>query len=295
MFSITLIIAISKLIIFSKSDKLIFAGIHSIPGIKSPFKQDSKGNDLLGISWSSKGELTSSGKKMNYLLGVKNRQRYINEYKLLSETLDPSEIVVYHSDNYTTIQSAKLQLQGLYQFSSNKEDILNLEKLDIELPPINISFAEDSIEDNYLNESEINSFIYQIPFYPIDFKECSKIDSVRQNNENTKQSIINLVQNFGLKYRNVKLNLSFISDICETEIADYTEEKNMSDFYKKNNYIIKEDFINDCYEVLDIYSRDYLLFDDNNKLLLFYNSFILKTLINYMKNRINDDINGDVY
>lgn len=107
MFSITLFIIISKLIIFSKSDKLIFAGIHSIPGLKSPFNQDSKGNDLLGINWSSKGELTSSGKKMNYLLGVKNRQRYINKYKLLSETLDPGEIVVYHLDNYTTIQNAK--------------------------------------------------------------------------------------------------------------------------------------------------------------------------------------------
>ena len=131
MFSITLIIIISKLIIFSKSDKLIFAGLHFIPGVKSPFKQDSKGNDLLEINWSSKGELTSSGKKMNYLLGVKNRQRYINKYKLLSETLDPSELDIYNSDDDIAMQSVKLQLQGLYQFSSDKEDILNLEQLDI--------------------------------------------------------------------------------------------------------------------------------------------------------------------
>ena len=226
MFSITLIIIISKLIIFSKSDKLIFAGLHFIPGVKSPFKQDSKGNDLLEINWSSKGELTSSGKKMNYLLGVKNRQRYINKYKLLSETLDPSELDIYNSDDDIAMQSVKLQLQGLYQFSSNKEDILNLEQLDIKIPPINISFADNVIKQNYLNENEISSFINNISFYPLDSKECiAKMDNLPHYNAMKKQSIINLQQNFGLKYRNVRLDLSSIYDICETANIDYIEKK----------------------------------------------------------------------
>ena len=73
------------------------------------------------------------------------------------------------------------------------------------------------------------------------------------------------------------------------------KKKDMNDFYKKNNFIIEEDFINDCYEVFDIYSRDYLLSDDNNEFLLFYNSFIIKTIVNYMKKRIKDDIKGDIY
>ena len=226
MFSITLIIIISKLIIFSKSDKLIFTGLHFIPGVKSPFKQDNNGNDLLGINWPSKGELTSSGKKMNYLLGVKNRQRYINKYKLLSETLNPSELVVYHSEDNIAIQSAKLQLQGLYQFSSNKEDILNLEQLDIKIPPINISFADNAIKQNYLNENEISSFINNISFYPLDSKECiAKMDSLTHYNAMKKQSIINLVQNFSLKYRNDGADISSIYDICETAITDYIEKK----------------------------------------------------------------------
>ena len=292
MFSIALIIIISKLIIISKSDKLIFAGIHFTPGLKSPFKQDIKGKDLLGINWSSKGELTSSGKKMNYLLGVKNRQRYINKYKLLSETLDPNELLVYHSDDYIAKQSVYLLLQGLYQFSSNKEDILNLEKLDIKMPPIDTNFAQDNIKDNYLNICESACFINNIHFYLLDFKECqSKIDNLLYFNKK-KPSLIKLEEKFNLNYNISRQNLSFFSiyDICEVAITDYIERKNMNDFYKNNN-ITENEFIKDCYEVLNIYSRDYLLSD--NDLLLFYNSFITKTIINYMKERIDIDINGD--
>ena len=233
MLSITLTIIISKLILFSKCDKLIFAGVHFTSGLKSPLNLDSKGNDLLGINWSSKGELTSSGKKMNYLLGVKNRQRYINKYQLLSETLDPNELVVYHLNDYTSKQSTILQLHGLYQFFSNKEDILNFDKLDIKIPPINIDFPQDSIEEKYLNECEIACFINSIHFYNLDFKECqSKFNRLSYyNNENP--SLINLEQNFNLKYRNnssSNLSLTLIYDICENPITDYIEKKKYAKF-----------------------------------------------------------------
>ena len=201
MLSITLIIIISKFILFSKCDKLIFAGVHFTSGLISPFKQDSKGNDLLGISWSSKGELTSSGKKMNYLLGVKNRQRYIKKYKLLSETLDPNELVIYYLNDYTTKQSANLQLQGLYQFSSNEEDILNLEKLDIKIPPININLAQYNIVEKYLNSCESACFINTIHFYSLDFKKCqSKIENLRFYNDEKSSLIIILERIICKKY-----------------------------------------------------------------------------------------------
>jgi len=66
----------------------------------------------------------------------------------------------------------------------------------------------------------------------------------------------------------------------------------MQNFYKINN-ITENDFISDCYEVLNIYSRDYLFSDYNNEILLYYNSYITKTIVKYMKERIDIDINGD--
>jgi len=76
------------------------------------------------------------------------------------------------------------------------------------------------------------------------------------------------------------------------QLQTILKKKNMQNFYKINN-ITENDFISDCYEVLNIYSRDYLFSDYNNEILLYYNSYITKTIVKYMKERIDIDINGD--
>ena len=49
-----------------------------------------------------------------------------------------------------------------------------------------------------------------------------------------------------------------------------------------------------CYDVLKIYFRDFIFGDDNNEVILFYNSLIFRDMIKYMQTRIEDDIKGDI-
>ena len=313
MFMIYPLLIISNIIIFSKSDKLIFAGIHFRHGARGPIKLGNEGKDLLGADWSATGELTPVGQKMHYLLGLRNRQRYITEYKLLSEKFDPHELVVYSSDLNRTLLSVTSQIQGLYPINSTNGDVLDQDQLEKAVPPVNITFdniSEVSEAQKSLNISALPNNMTIIPIHLIDFlidnsDECTtKINNMRNKNDRKKESIVNFVKAFkanyseGLEkfYQNkivTDLNFTIIAAICDATVADHIEKKNVTEFFNKSN-INQEDFINSCYEALKINFRDKLFSDENNELLLFFNSYIIEKIIHYMKQRINDDINGDI-
>jgi len=58
--------------------------------------------------------LTPSGMRQRYLLGTRNRQRYVEQLGLLSQDYDQSEIYVESTDVLRTLQSAESELLGLY-------------------------------------------------------------------------------------------------------------------------------------------------------------------------------------
>jgi len=57
---------------------------------------------------------------MHYLLGLRNRIRYIDELKFLSDKFDPHEILIYSTSVNRTLVSVSAQLQGLYPQSAEK-------------------------------------------------------------------------------------------------------------------------------------------------------------------------------
>ena len=52
--------------------------------------------------------------RQRYLLGERNRQRYVEQYKFLSEKYVPEEIEIVSTDYYRTIQSAYSEINGMY-------------------------------------------------------------------------------------------------------------------------------------------------------------------------------------
>jgi len=52
--------------------------------------------------------------RQRFLLGAYYRQRYIEEYGVLSEEYDPEEIFMVSTDVNRTIQSGQSELMGLY-------------------------------------------------------------------------------------------------------------------------------------------------------------------------------------
>lgn len=308
MFLFTLLLITSN-IILSNNEKLIFVETLSRHGARAPIKLNDTGYDLMNIKWTTPGELTPIGKRMEYLLGLYNRQRYITgKYNFLSKKYDPHELIVYSSDINRTLLSITSQLQGLYPMSPEYGDKLEPEQYNVSFPPFNISYENFSEEIKLLNDSALPDYMTIIPIHFISLKntttECAeKVDLINKENANNKKNVFNFIEEFNNKYseilntfyhrkKDLKFEFSMINAIFDAIIADTTEGKDISRFFKANNIDIN-DFYEKRFEVAKMFFRDFVFGDDDNKVILFYNTPLLKIMINYMKRKIEDDINDN--
>ena len=112
---------------------------HFRHGARSPVKLNTNNIDLLGEKWFNPGELTAIGERMHYLLGLRNRFRYINEKNFLSEKYNSIELEIVSTNVERTIASLSSHLQGLYpqnKILGNNLTNFQLEKSD---PPIGLN------------------------------------------------------------------------------------------------------------------------------------------------------------
>ena len=87
--------------------------IHFRHGARAPALINSNIDDN-GEEWLIPGELTAVGERMHYLLGLRNRIRYIDEKKFLSEKFNSNELEVISTNVERTIASLSSHLQGIY-------------------------------------------------------------------------------------------------------------------------------------------------------------------------------------
>ena len=299
----------------SKSEELIFAHLHIRHGARGPTSLSSNGEDKLKEKWMGKGEITGVGQRMHYILGLRNRQRYITKkFKFLSETFDPHELLIYSSDKNRTILSMASQLQGLYPISSQKGEKLNQEQIKMTLPQVNVSSYEIQQEIENLNDSALPNYMTLIPihvFSPYEKKilnfersECeSSVSKIQKKNIQEKATIINLTKDFNKNYGS-DMNKFFsksegyiydfdsISSICDAAIADNIDGRNMTTFFDIT-HINKKQFLDGCHVILKINFRDELYGDDKNEMILFEASQILRDMIIYIKRRVDADIKNE--
>ena len=79
---------------------------------------------------------------MHYLLGLRNRKKYITKEKFLSESFNPHEILIYSSNINRTMVSVSSQLQGFYPQDSDSGEILTEEQEKRAYPRVNIDDPE---------------------------------------------------------------------------------------------------------------------------------------------------------
>lgn len=89
-------------------EKLAFVAEFVRHGARAPIYKNA-GNFLV-----PDGCLTASGMRQRYLMGKMNRQRYIDQYKLVDDVYNPSQIEIKSTDVLRTIQSSYAELLGLY-------------------------------------------------------------------------------------------------------------------------------------------------------------------------------------
>ena len=304
------------LINFSSCEKLIFVALHSRHGARAPLNCDENTIDYLGEKWTNPGELTPTGQRMEYLLGLRNRQRYITgKYNFLSKQFDPHELLVYSTDVNRTMLSITSQLQGLYPMYSGAGFTLNSEQLKLSTPPVNISCEEIDKEIENLNDSALPNAMTVIPIHTISTSErrmnvhdsigCNdKVNKTRDNNKFTKNIIIDAANNFNEKYskklrnyydknpEDFKYDFDWIGLFCDTLVSDYSDGRKMEDFFKRTE-IDKDELLEDCKRIIYINFRDDFFGDDNKEVILLGESTLIKEILHYMKLKIDEDMKKD--
>lgn len=253
---------ILKVISFSIS-KLAFAFEIFRHGARAPTELDQNNLDYFKQKWAKKMELTSIGLRQHYLLGVRNRERLIEQNKLLSDSFNPKEIIVISTDTTRTLNSASAQLQGLY--ASGKGGTLTKTQIDRALPPNDPSTYNE--EKEQLGSLALPNQIEIIPIHTIYAQDndfflysptyCSSLKKTFEEN-NKRQEMVNLLDRFNEKYEKkicnildkkdncINHNLTFALNIFETIHAEYIDNRDMTIF--SNQGIKVEELVKDCIE-----------------------------------------------
>ena len=291
-------------------EKIVFLLTLFRHGARSPgeYLNKSLHLDYIFEKWDNLGELTPTGRRMHYALGLRNREIYINKKHFLSEKFDPFEILVYSTNYNRTLESVASQLQGLYPFNTGEE--ITEEQKSKSLPPSKISEKIKSELDK-MNNNALPFKMSLIPIRMINDKElkinvangCYKraAEILSNNSKNAETKLINIYQKFYEAFgqelikiygKEILTNNNFISNFCDAFIAGIAENKKMEKINEVK--IDKEKLLNSCFEFNSAIYKDIMIGDKERSLAILEVSKLLKEFIYYMKQRIDYDINkGD--
>ena len=159
-------------------DKLIFIKTHFHHRTRAPQKIINKNLDSLGEYQTNPGELTLIAKECTFF-GLRNRIRYIDELKFLSDKFVPHEILIYSTSVNRTLISVSSKLQGLYPQSAEKGEALTKEQEEVSYPKVNVNNPKIIEEIKNLNLSAFTYFMILAPIKMINMNE-KKLDYLIQ-------------------------------------------------------------------------------------------------------------------
>lgn len=303
-------------------EKLLFAWQINRHGARAPYKGVENGIDVFKEKWTQIEELSDIGKRMLYLLGVKNRKRYVNEYNLLSGNYNPQEIFIRSTDVNRTIESIESYLQGLYPQGTGPtlNDKVN-QDVSIIYPP-NKKYQENFkyIIDHYKLIEDNAALPYKMSIEPIHLFyrprhefELYNTDICKGHKEvyekqKVRQEVSDLGDELLQKFPWFKIleqtdDDKFLRDYwtiykyMDGFICDDTDQRGFS--YLKENF----EFNNDTQELLRNYSRKYLWMDysgtnfpaGHDNISIAANSYTMHSLINWMNKAIEKNPKNESY
>lgn len=298
----------------TEDEKLVFVMTHFRHGARAPQRYYSINDyqDYVKETWKNPGELTGMGQRQHYLLGLRNRLRYIEDRKFLSESFNPHEILIYSSPFNRTLVSVSSQLQGLYPQSAEKGEKLSEEQEKLSVPQVNINDAriQEAIKKlslwalpnsmmiapvRMINTNERKIILY-------DIEGCTdERDAIKKKNSETVDTLINIVKEFNNKYKD-KLNkfygkeqsnydIHFLDNFCDAFIAGYIDRRKMSQL--KEAGVNFDETIDFCFEFEKLNFRDWISGDKEHALAHLESGKLMSEFIHYMKRRVDADINNE--
>ena len=301
-------------IIKTQKEELQFVFQMHRHGARAPFIGVKDEKDCFNESWISNGELSEVGKRMHYLLGVRNKKRFIDNNTFIKENFDPEEILIYSTNVNRTIQSIYSQLQGLFPFGTGRKIPEKLNDENIIRPKFsNYSKIFNDVENKYFNnENKLFAMPYQMNIVPIhlfyipdhqvqlhDYKNCpglkenyfkqltgEKIKEFRKKLENEFFDVLKNIEN--------TTNNTFLDDYWV--IFKYMDTFKVDETDGKEMKLLREK-LNNNQTKLEIYSnlsKEFLFLDYYN--INFYDVMIsqismsntMRNIIKYMDDIVNN-------
>ena len=186
--------------------------------------------DCFGLQWFGLKELTGVGLRQHFLVGYRNRIKYVNETNLIKPEYDPREVFIISTDSNRTIMSANAQVQGLFPPGTGPKIFQN--QSDNAVPPVNIIDIKDEKEE--LDENDFTALPYKMNIIPVhsffnadhfiqlqDKKVCPKTIEYYNKNQKRKE-VIEFLDNMTEKYGN-KLQELLINNESRDVLKDYTK------------------------------------------------------------------------
>ena len=293
------------------SDNLVFLYTHYRHGARGPTKLNDNYLDNVGEKWTELGELTGIGERMHYLLGLRNRKKYIEEKRFLSEKFDPHEMIIYSTDVNRTLISCASQMQGWYPQRANMGEILTPKQENNAYPPI---LEGKNPGDEYIeiakNELHSSALPYRMILTPIRMISKSEklmnlhdIGTCKEKMEKLKE--YNALNNPIFKIYTDKFNHDYgkqlnkyykeandtfyykkLKNICSDFICDYTDNRALTEFKTKTGINLDE-FNEACLEHYEMYYKYVYHGDEEKAFAHVESSKLLREVLYYMKRRID--------
>ena len=291
------------------NNEYIFVMTHFRHGARAPqkFYNKEKYLDYTLEYWKTPGELTPAGQRMHYLLGIRNRIRYIIDGKFLKDKFDPHEILIYSSCINRTIVSAASQLQGLYPQFAQKGESIYENQTNYSNPRVSIKYKIIDEQIEQLGKYSLPNSMTLIPIRMINSNEkkmrlydtgkCKeKATEIKNKNAKNLSTLLEVVDNFKKKFSdklkdfygaNNEYDISFIEHFCDAFFSNYNERRKMK--------IIESGFSeSELKEYCDDFKvksfRDWVLGDNEHSLAHLESSKLMSEFIYYMDKRIQNDI-----
>ena len=266
--------------------------------------------DCFGQKWFGLKELTGVGLYQHFLVGYRNRLKYMIENKLLKEEYDPREVFLITTDSNRTIMSANAQIQGLYP--PGKGPTLFQNQSDKAVPPVNLSEIEDAKNEldenqNYsalphmMNVIPVHSFFNADHFIQLqDKKVCKPTIEYYQRNQKRKE-VTDFIDTMTEKYGDdlqKKLRHNETRDV----LKDYTKAYYIFDTIISRNAegyplptlgnATDEELLNDSFKFfdLDLIGRG---IDNDSDICLHAMSPIFDRILKWINLKIEKDKNND--
>ena len=309
---ILIILLITLLIPISIQSELRWAFEIFRHGARSPYSgMNSSFFDCFGQQWLGLKELTGVGLRQHFLVGSRNRIKYMLENKLIKEKYDPREVFLISTDSNRTIMSANAQVQGLYPPGTGPTLYPN--QSESAIPPVIIDEIEEEREELDNNEDyaalphkmniiPVHSFFNADHFIQLqDKKVCKPTNKYYQENQKRKE-VVDFLNNMTEKYgdslkeklvfeggnRDVLKDYTKAYYIFDTIICRYTEGYPLPKLGSASD----EELLNDSFKFFDL---DLIGNGINNdsEICLYSMSPIFDRILKWINLKIEKDKNGD--